>query len=292
VIGEKLDTTEFMYPVGEIGLMVYMIKAVDTSGNESVNPAIDTITVVPPPEMNFMNTEDLWRQDFKYSLDKLEIVMRNDYNSGYARPVLALKTADTWEDREAEGQTWESQEANSGLLLNGTVEALGSFTMCEPIDLGTMFEFKLIIDLDYRNVSGGSVTLQISCSEDGTTYTAFDDVDAGTPYHGRYLKFKVILATSDTSHNVYLYGCTIYINAPTTKTCWLRDVAIPVEGKTVFFDSGFTSAPRVVVQIVNGIVGFPVVNNKTADQCDIKVYDVSGNAIGTAEVDIDCKGYY
>ena len=42
---------------------------------------------------------------------------------------------------------------------------------------------------------------------------------------------------------------------------------------------------------VNGIIGMPIVSNKTTTQCDIKVYDRNGAAIGTAEVDIDVKGY-
>lgn len=291
IIGEKVDTTEFVYPVGEIGLLVFMIKAVDTSGNESTNPAIDTLTVIPPPDMNFMNTEDIWRQDLKYILSNVELIMRNDYDAGYVRPVLALKTADTWEEREAESQTWEYQEANSGLILNDTVEASGYYQMNEPIDLQTIFEFKILLDVDYKNVAGGTVTIQISISEDDSTYSAFADVDGSTLYRARYLKFKVIPATSDASHNVYIYSCSIYINAPTAKSSWVRDMPIPIIGKTILFDAGFTFPPRVVVTIVNGIVGFPVVDNKTADQCDIKVYDISGSAIGTAEVDIDCKGY-
>ncbi|PJF33694.1 MAG: hypothetical protein CUN57_01470, partial [Phototrophicales bacterium] len=51
VIAELVDLTEFDYPVGEIGTVVYMIKAIDTSGNESANPAIDVIIQTTPPEM-------------------------------------------------------------------------------------------------------------------------------------------------------------------------------------------------------------------------------------------------
>lgn len=290
-IGEKVDSTEFVYPVGEIGNITFLVKAEDRSENQSLSPAVDTITVTAPPDMNFVNNYDPWMFNREWILSNVELVYRNDFNAGYVRPVFALRTAVTWEEREVEAQTWEYQEVNSGLELNGTVEASGYFQMSRPIDLEAIFEFKLVIDADYVNVTGGSLEVQISTSEDGATYTAFATVSASTLYRARYIKLKFILATTDTAFNVFFYGCTIYVTAPVTRTAWLRDVAIPITGKTIIFDAGFTAAPRVTVTVVNGVIGFPVVNNKTPEQCDVLVYDPAGNAIGTAEVDIDCKGY-
>jgi len=291
IIAELVDTTEFMYPVGEIGEITFMIKAVDTSGNESVNPAVDTIEVTPPPEMNFINDFDVWSVNLEYILSNLEIVYRNDYEKGYVRPVLALKTQTTWEEREQEGHTWEYQEENGGLVLDRPVETSGYFEMVSPIDLGTIFEFKIIVDADYLNVAGGSLTVQMSYSEDGNSYTPFEDVNANTTYRARYLKFKFILATTDPNFNVYFYGCTIYINAPVTKVAWGKDVAIPSEGKTILFGVEFTYPPRVVANIVNGVVGVVKISNKTNKQFDVRVYDLAGSPIGTAEIDWEAKGY-
>ncbi len=289
-VAEKVDVTEFMCPVGEIGNLTFMIKAFDTSGNESVAPGIDVINVIPPPDMNFVNTFDRWSKPFEYKLTNLELIQANYHNAGYVRPCLGLRTAITWEEREAEGKTWEQQEADGGLMLDGTVESSGSAEMAYPLDLETIFEFKLVIDADYKNVTGGSVVIQISYSEDGITYTSFADIDSNISYRARYLKFKIILATSNTAYNIYLYDLTIYINAPTVKKAWIKDVLIPIAGYTFNFGAGFTIAPRLKGNIVNGVVGVVIFNNKTKDQADVKVYDMAGSAIGTAEADLEAQG--
>ena len=291
VIAERTDTTEFMYPVGEVGNVNFMIKAVDTSGNESPSPAMDQIIITPPPEMNFINDFDLWTQDLRCRLSNLELVYTNDYVQRYVRPVLSIKTDFSWEDREAQGLTWEAQEAGGGLALNSTTKASGSFEMIDVIDLLTVFEFKVIIDAEFRNVAGGSIEVQVSSSVDGVVFTPFTSLDAFTTYTGRYIKFKFVLSTIDARHQIYFYGCRLYINAPVTRLAWFRDITIPVIGKTILFGTGFNYPPRVTVTIVNGIIGMPIVANKTTTQCDIKVYDRNGAAIGTAEVDIDVKGY-
>ena len=291
VIAERTDTTEFMYPVGEVGNVTFMIKAVDTSGNESPSPAMDQIVITPPPEMNFINDFDLWTQDLKYRLSNLERVYTNDFDQGYVRPALCLKTDMSWEDREAQGLTWEAQEAGGGLALNGLTKTSGSFELMDPIDILTVFEFKVIIDADLRNVTGGSLEVQLSYSSDGITYSAFTPIDAFTTYTGRYIKFKFILSTTNALHHLYFFGCRLYINAPITRLSWFRDVSIPLLGKTIIFGTGYNYPPRVTVTIVNGIIGMPIVSNKTTTQCDIKVYDRNGAAVGTAEVDIDVKGY-
>ena len=291
VIAERTDTTEFMYPVGEVGSVTFMIKAIDTSGNESPSPALDFIVITPPPEMNFINDFDLWSQDLKYRLSNLELVYRNDFILDYVRPALCLRTDLSWEDREAQGLTWEAQESGGGLALNGTTKTSGFFEMISPIDLLTVFEFKIVVDADFMNVSGASLEVQVSYSSDGITYISFAPIDAFTTYTGRYVKFKFVLSTTNANYHVYFYGCRLYINAPVARVAWFRDVTIPATGKTILFGTGFNYPPRVSVTIINGIVGMPIVANKTTSQCDIKVYDRNGTAIGTAEVDIDVKGY-
>ena len=291
VIAERADLTDVLYPVGQIGTQVFMIKAVDRSGLESEAPAIDEIIVTAPPSMNFLNDFDQWSVNLSYKLTNMELVYRNDYNLGYVRPVFAIRTATTWEEREAEAQTWEYQEANSGLLLDRPVESSGSFEMIDPVDLGIVFEFKVVVDADYKNVDGGTLTVQINTSEDGITYSGFTNVDAGAAYRARYVLFKHILATSDVNHNVYFYGATLFINAPVAKVAWVRDVAIPIGGKEIIFGVDFSYAPRVTANIVNGAVGVVVISGKTADKCDADCYNMAGAAIDTAEIDLTAQGY-
>jgi len=291
IIAERADLTEVMYPIGQIGEQTFYCYAVDQSGNQSEAPATDTIDVDKPPEMNFINLYNLWAQNIEYKHSNTGLVMTNDYDSGYARPAITLKTQATWEEREAESQTWEYQEANGGLVMDRPVEASGSFEMITPIDIGTIVSFNVVTDIDYRNVSGGSVILQISCSEDGVTYSSFANADPTTLYTAQYIKFKLLLSTSDTNFNVYVYGATIYVNAPVTKVAWTSDLAVPTGGADWYYGTDFTYIPRVVVNITNGAAGFVKVT-KAIDKCTFRVYSDQAmtTPIGTAEVDADAKG--
>jgi hypothetical protein len=292
IIAERADVTEFSYPVGEIGLQTFMVKAVDRSGIESNAPGIDTIDVVPPPDMNFVNIFDRWGVPLEFKLNNLEQVQANYHNSSYVRPCLALKTATTWEEREAEAKTWEQQEADGGLLLDGNVETSGYAEMIQPYDIGTIIEFQMVVDADYKNVTGGTVTIQVSYSEDGITYPSFAAIDPTITYRARYLKFKIIIETSDAAYNVYLYNLYIYINAPSVKKSWFKDVLIPIAGKTLIFDAGFTVPPRITHSVVNGVIGLVIFNNKTKDQVNVMVYDPATKAaIGTAEIDAEAMSY-
>jgi len=290
---ERADLSNYEYPVDKIGAQIFAIKAVDRSEQESDNPAYDEIVVTQPPDMNFTNDFDPWSVSLEYKLSNLESLMRNDYNRGYVRPVLALRTQTTWEEREAESQTWEYQEANNGLILDRPVESSGFFEMVQPLDLGTIFTFKVIADLDYHNVAGGSITLQMSYSEDGISYSSFANIDANAVYRARYVLLKYILATSDTNHNVYFYGGTIFIVAPITRRDWLRDIAIPSDGKTITFDVGFSYAPKVNVTIVNGVVGFIETKDKTKDGVFVRIFQDQAKTtpLSGGEVDVDALGY-
>ncbi|MDD5422069.1 MAG: NlpC/P60 family protein [Candidatus Omnitrophica bacterium] len=291
VIAELIDTTEFMYPVGETGEITFMIKAIDTSGNESAAPGIDTLMIVPPPEMNFINTFDPWSVNHEYRLSNLALIRRNDYDTGYVRNVFGLLTQNLWEDREAEGKTWEEQEADLGLILDEPVRPSGYYEMVTPLDLETIFEFKIFTDVLYKNVTGGSLAVEISLSEDGVSYTAFTAINANATYRARYVKFKFTLSASDVNHNVYFYACSIFINAPSVRVAWAKDVLIPIAGKTIIFGAGFSFPPRVNTAIVNGVKGIIILSGKTKDQMDAQVYDLAGAPIGTAEIDWEAKGY-
>jgi len=197
----------------------------------------------------------------------------------------------TWEDKEALGQGWEELEASGDLDFNKLFTASGEIEQAIPYDLGTIFEFNILSDLRFENVSGGSLTLQISISEDGVSYTAFANVSASTNYRARYLKFKYILSTSNSNHNVYFHSGTIFVNAPTVKVDYGRNLLISASGSHVTFRGDFTAVPRVTsLNIVNGIKGRPYSNNVAISGMDIYVADKDDVLIGTARVDWEVKG--
>jgi hypothetical protein len=238
--------------------------------------------------MNFTNEIDPWALNREYKLSNVALVKRNHFNSGYDRDVFALKPTEIWEGKSG---SWEGLDASGDLDEIVTYETSGSLEQTEPYDLETIFEFNIIIDLDFKNVQGGSITIQVSTSEDGTTFSAFANVDSATVYRAQYLKFKYLLVTSNANYGVEWYAGTIFINASVVKVDFGRDVLIAAGGTTILFRDDFTTPPRITgLSIVNGIVGVIEVVSKTATQMVLKVRDLSGVAIGTAEVDWEVKG--
>lgn len=294
MIAERIDATEFTFPVTEIGDQAYMVKAVDTSGNESVAPAVDNITVVQPPDGTFVQSEDLFGRNFNYERIGVSEVWQEAYDRTYMRKTLALTTATTWEEREAEALTWEAQEAASGLLLDGTVESSGSWEqqIKDAFDLGVLFDFKVIIDAQYLNALGGAAQFQISHSEDAVTWTAFATVSLGATYRARYVRFKVNLSTSNTAYNLWLYKTAIFINVPQVKHDYGRGKLIAVGGTTITFGPTFALTPRLTHNITNGVLGDIEVIAKSNTSVTYKVKDRSTPPvyIGTAELDWDAWG--
>lgn len=292
LVAEKVDVTEFEVPVGTVGLETYMIKAVDTSGNESDSAATDEITVTPPPEMNFAVQLDPWNIiSREYNLSNVAIEQRNLYDPDYTRDVFALATAETWEEKTG---GWDTLAAAGDLTGEGVYEASGYVEQPadQAFDLGTIFEFNVVTDMDYQNVAGGSITVQISTSEDLSSWSAFANVSSSTNYRARYIRFKYILATSDTEHNIYWYSGLIYINAANVKVDYGRDVAIDAGGTAILFRDDFTATPRITcLAIKNGILGVVEVTSISSAGMTIKVRNLADTAyIATAEVDWEVKG--
>lgn len=291
IIAERVDATSFEFPVGQTGLQSFMVKAIDTSGNESTSPAIDTLTVVPPPEMNFVNNFDPWSSNLEYKLSNCSLVWTDLFSKRYARPAISLDTDTTWEELEALGKGWEEAEEDGDLVLDNGFVSSGYLEMVQPIDLETVFEFTILVDVDFFNRTGGTLSVEISTSEDGSTYTAFSTVVANTQYRARYIKFRYNLATSDTDYNVLMYAGTIFINAPRVKVAFGSDLAVPSGGVTVEFGVGFSRPPRVKVDIVNGVTGFVKIT-KTADDMTVRLFEDQAQTtpISSGEIDWEARG--
>lgn len=292
LIAELVDTTEFSFPVGQIGEQTYLIKAVDTSGNESETPAVDTITVTTPPDLEFVNTLDLWATDLTFEHSNTDLVWDTLYDRHYTRPTLALRTAKTWKELEAEGYTWKEQEAAGGLLFDETYETTGVFTQKVPFDLGLMFSFKVVSDAVFETPGGGSVSFKISTSEDGTTYTSFEAVSSTTIFRGRYIKFEITITTSDAALINRLVEAQFFITAPGIKKDWGTDQAVPATGLTINFAPDFEFKPRFHFMITNGIKGWVDVDELDEDHAKVYVRDISTDAaLATAEGSFSAEGY-
>ncbi len=289
VVINRVDTTNVTIPVSEIGAHKYMIKAVDTSGNESDLSANDDIVIDLKDTSGFEATFDFWGHINNLLTTNLSKVFRPDYSKSYTRPVLAFITADTWEDIESLSKTWEQLETDGDLVCDDTFETSGSAEMVESIDLGTKAGFKVVADPDYIS-NGQTLTIQISYLQDDGNYSTFANLNTDTVYYARHFKFKLLFGSSDSTKNIYLYGLKIYFEALDILRTYGRDISISSSGETISYGADYSTPPIVTANIINGVTGIVIINNKTTSQFEIQVFNLSGTAIGTAEIDWFASG--
>lgn len=154
---------------------------------------------------------DLWALNREYKLTNVDRIQANYFDSEYCRDVFVLNTADTW--AEAEGEDWDGFD-----LSDRTVEASGSIEYMKSFDLGLKSKYLFSPSAMFKNIAGGSVTAQISTSDDDITFSAFADIDPDLEYSTRYVKFKFLIATTDTDEQVGLYSEIIGIDSPRVVT--------------------------------------------------------------------------
>ena len=282
---ERGDINEITVPVTEIGSHTYLCKAVDTSGNESENPVSDTIDIRLLDTSQFI--KDCRLLDFSDFLrfSNVDAVYRSDTAGICAQKLFCLTTSQTWEDFESLGYNWSDISIDFDALA---VEASGYIEMAVPVDLGVITKFFVYPDPEYTGSANTSLEIQISISDNGTTYTAFSALTVGV-YRARYVKFRIVLTTSNNLENIFLRNIYFLFESPDTKRAYGRDVAVSSSGTTVLYGDTFIDTPTVNVTIVDGTVGIPVITSKSLISFDVIIYNLSGNPVD-GEIDWFASG--
>lgn len=297
----RATTFEFDSPRGGD----FMIKAVDTLGNESL---YETYTLVPDfSSINAVLSVDQQVQDWPG-------VCSNSIVISGERP---LQWADmvTWGDPV----TWGTMVTTGGVLLNGSTpwasytlpwasynvpwvfldaKSTGSYTT-DAIDLGYIASALLDIESQVEIISAPGVTgggedfvaafFEMSTSEDNVTWTDFTTFSTGE-HKFRYLKARANLATADTNFLPYLTKFIIKIDVP-DRVLHFEDVAVPLAGMDLVFDPPFVGVKTVQVTLQSAVSSDVfTVTNKSETGVTIKCFNSSG-AAKVGLVDVDVFGY-
>ena len=284
-----VDATSFSIRITKVGTVRYWISAVDTSGNVSQSPVYDDISI-ETIEVAAIAEYDFWQEDFEFGRSAdLAIEFANDYASTYNRRTLSLNTSRTWEDIEALGKGWAELIEDSDFTINSDfVTTAQYYTMGAPIEFTREYTFNVIQDLDYENVANGAVTLEISTSLDGITYSAFATVTSEA-YAARYVKYRIKLQSSNSEYDIRLYAATVIHDTPELKVAGRDDIEIDAAGEWVNYGIEFTIKPRVNATVVNGVRAYPVITTKTLSDFFVTCYD--SDAVGiVAEIDFRAEG--
>lgn len=273
----------------------YLIKAVDTSGNESVNAA--AVIIDANTDINVVVTQNdapTWlgvKSQTRASADGVTLDGQN-----------------TWSDLAG---TWASYTgswlAESDLYSTGTYVTV-------PVDLGAVMTSRVEIhpivqqvpisgvwnDLtgvwaSYTDPWSGepgqiAVAYEMAISQDGVTFAAWQTFLAGT-YEGWAYKFRVTLTALDVANYLpLLTSLLVTVDVP-DRVLHFEDQATTIGGTALTFSPAFIAVQTVTGTIQAGAVGDTFrVTAKSTTGATITVYDSAGNA-KAGNVDIDVFGY-
>ena len=256
----------------------YLIKAVDKLGNYSVNATLIATNLTSIGNFNAITTQS---EHPTFSGTKTNLTLENDTlkltslasdgTYDFASPIdIGAKhtcrvTASLTQFAENPTELFDS-----GRGFTNFDDATGSFDGDSP--------------------SNSNAHLEISLSDDGTTYTAFKNFVIGD-YSARYFKFRVFLRSIDGSTTPVISQVSVTIDMP-DRIFSGNDIVSGAGTKTVSFTNPFKTANYAVGITGQGMAtgDYFEVENKTISSFDVTFKNSSGTAISKT-FDYMAKGY-
>jgi hypothetical protein len=266
-----------------------MAKAVDSTGNESVNFMSLTTTIPSIVQMNVVTTT---QQDPAFPGAKVNVVAADN--------VLKLNGATLWDDMLINIDTWGTIDALGGIV------ASGSYTFDQTIDLGGIYSSRVtatiealayaaddtiddrttLID-DWDLFDGGNITDAAARIYVRTT----NDDPAGAPvwgpwtqffigdYVARAFQFRLDISSETTNHNIDISKLRVTVDMP-DRTESFRDQTIPAGGLSVVYLFPFKALPAIGTTIKDMATGdFLSVTAESLTGVTVQVKNAAGSGV-------------
>lgn len=159
---------------------------------------------------------------------------------------------------------------------------------CQRIDIGQVITANITTQFVSTVVlkGTGSAILQLRTSQDGTSWTDWQDFKP-VQYTFRYADFRALLGTTDPAKTPEVNQTIIKIDVPDTDIT--KTVTVPVGGLTVLFGHTFYTVPVITpTAIGEGLHAELISKNQT--NCVLKVKNASNTDVG-GQADVRIKGY-
>jgi|CXWL01.1.fsa_nt_gi predicted phage tail protein len=272
----------------------YLIKAVDTSGNESLTAS--AIIIDANTDINVVvtaNDAPAWAgTKVQTQADVTGVTLAGQLTwADLTLPWTAytqswIKTCDPYSTG-----TYETVPIDLAVVMTSRVE-LAPIVVQVPIG-GTWADLTLPWT-SYTDPWTGtpglvSATYEMALSQDGSTWSAWQTYQSGH-YLARAFKFRVTLSTSDANYLPKLTSLLVTIDVP-DRVVHYEDQATVAGGTTLTFSPAFVNVQTVTGTIQAGAVGDTFrVTGKSNTQATVTVYDSAGTP-KDGVVDIDVFGY-
>lgn len=298
IVATELLTSRFDLLNFTRGTKKFFVKAIDNSGNYSVNAATSSIVITSIPDSNVVFTFDLWSrisqvpQPLEGTLSSLlERVPTPDYDPTYNRLTLQPKPTNTWASLQAGFATWAAFQASGFVWGMEQYTTVAQSYITTPIDLGVVIQGAYILDTrSFSNSNLGFVSFDIATSSDGVTFSAFTPFVAGQ-YNTRYIKLRINIQATDPGTVVRSVGAILTVDVPDRDQSFLNQ-AIGSGGSTIGL-TGFTQVKSIVITVVGSTPLSPRITNQAnlPTSFDMVLDNIPPPGTSSGNVNIYVKGY-
>ena len=281
----------------------YLIKAVDKLGNFSSNATAIVSNVVSAENFNTITTVN---EHPTFSGTKTNVSLSDD--------SIILNSSELFDSASGLFDANTTRFFDSG-VANADFLASGNYAFANVIDIGAKHTVRVTASLtqsarnpddlfDSRsgnfddaksNFDGDTPAncdahLEIATSDDNSTYTSFQNFVIGN-YTARYLKFRIVLTSSDLASTPVISAVTVTVDMP-DRIFSGNDISSGVGTKSVAFTTPFkTTSFAVGITMEDANTGdFFTVSNKTVNSFDVLFKNSSGSNISRT-FDFIAKGF-
>ncbi|MEN6411617.1 MAG: host specificity factor TipJ family phage tail protein [Veillonellales bacterium] len=270
-------STSYRYVVDTERKYQYHIKAINKSGFYSLSATSGSAAVSDLPAKNVIETFD-------------EIILQSGTHANTVFGTSQYKFSNLG-GRFSDYRTMRFSEIGGNtvlkLAMNGSEYYSSGIYTCQQIDIGQVITANITVYfVSTELLSGTSARLQYRTSQDGSTFTDWQDFKA-VQASFRYLEFRAVLATTDTAKTPEVNHFTISVDVPDTDMS--LTAAVAAGGTTIAYGRTFHTVP-VVTPTAVGEDLYAQVIAKTTECVALKVKNASGHDVG-GTVDIRVKGY-
>lgn len=286
----------------------YMIKAIDVLGLESQTSAKSVIildriredfnAVASSTESpNFTGTKDQVEVVTRDSTNFLEIVEGELFDSGVGNfddnPGLFDDGGNTAFNLDG---TYDFPTFDLGGIYNSRVTFTCKFNRFDTASLfdstDGLFDSQTgLFEGGYEEHNDVNVELQISTSNDNSTYTAYRTYVLGD-YKARYIKLRALLTTTNQTASPSIYELSATVDMP-DRVVAENDITAGTGGKVVTFSPAFKELQGLGIEVDNLDQNqHYVISSKSATGFTINFYNGSGTGSPiSADFSYVAKGY-
>jgi len=287
----------------------YLIKAVDKLGGFSSNETVIATDIAAIGNFNAVTTST---QNPAFSGDKTNVVRTTDDGSNF---FLTLDSVEQFDSASGNFDSATSHNFDGGTLDNN-VASSGTYLFSDlPIDIGAAFTARITASITqtstdrdrlFDNISGDfddqlsnfdgdapvncRSILQVSTSDDNSTYTAFRNFSVGD-YTARYYKFQLLMQSDDGGATPLVSALVVQVDME-DRIISESNVASGTSTKTVTFPITYKIVPAIGVTAQNMTTGeVYTITNKSTTGFQIAFTNSGGSGVSRT-FDYIAKGFW